>query len=144
MRGRKKENNVIQISTAEVENSATVESSLLAEKLKPSGLGRAASAIWDKIAPGLAAIGRLNENYVDTVSEYCIARAELNKLRRKIAKEGETYASGDLIKPNPLLPQYERIWRRWRSLSVALGLSPSDDRFQDKQKENENDPWSTI
>lgn len=120
------------------------ESISAAADLCPGYLSGDARLVWDWIAPGLHSIGRLTGRYVDSVAEYCQARAELTRIRSVIADEGETYQAGDLIKSHPLLTQQERVWRRWRSLSVALGLSPADDRLPAKQEDQEADPWTEL
>ncbi|MCV6576278.1 MAG: P27 family phage terminase small subunit [Cohaesibacter sp.] len=104
----------------------------LAVQLKPDDLSEAEAKIWDRLAPQLAALGRLKNHYVDVVEQYCIAVVRLKDIRRELIAEGETYfvegRNGRQEKSRPQVAQYNETFRQWRGLVAELYLSPAAER----------------
>ncbi len=58
-----------------------------AKELKPDWLNIDELAIWDRIAPTLAMLGRLKPHFVDALAEYCIIRVRLFNALEKLLIE---------------------------------------------------------
>lgn len=103
-----------------------------AARLRPQNLCPDEAAIWDRIAPELALLGRLKGHFVDVVAEYVRAVNRMRVLRETLMDEGEVYTvhgrNGSQHKSRPEVAQLNETWRQWRQLAAALGLTPADER----------------
>jgi P27 family predicted phage terminase small subunit len=85
-------------------------------------------AVWDRIAPLLAAHDYLNDMFVDSLVEYCRVICELDETSRFIRENGKTYTSntrnGFQIKARPEVGQLNELRRMLRSYVSDFGLSP--------------------
>jgi P27 family predicted phage terminase small subunit len=88
--------------------------------------------VWNRIAPELAAVGRVGPLYLDSIMEYCRVVVRLSEFRKILDDEEWTYEAetrnGHQIKSRPEVAQVNEFWRQWRSLVGELGLSPAAER----------------
>lgn len=146
MRGRKPEStNVVPLKggddTARFDASARAK----ARKLKPRGLDRAVSRIWDRLAPAVAhpTIDRLKPHMVESFRMLCEAVAEYEAYRAILARP-EIYADGRVLPPSetyevetrngrqikskPEVAQRNEAFRRVLTLLRDFGLTPAAER----------------
>lgn len=85
-------------------------------------------AIWDRIAPLLAAHDYLNDLFVDSLVEYCRVVHSIDSIVRYLRQHGETYSSetrnGLQIKNRPQVGTLAELRRMLRSYVSDFGLSP--------------------
>lgn len=129
--------------------SARSAAKTLAKKLKPRGMNDAEKRVWDRVAPELAAEGRLKLLYVDFVQEYCVVKARLDHVRADLDMNAWTYETegrhGLQRKSRPEVGQYNDDWRKWNSLVGQLGLSPATElRFNDPQGSLFDNPFDDV
>ena len=103
-----------------------------AAELRPWGLGEKAIKIWDRLAPELVLLGRLKPHFVDALAEYCRISVRLADWRQRLDQEEWTYVTtgrnGTQYKSRPEVAQLNDDWRKWRQLTAAFGLTPTDER----------------
>ncbi|PLW76813.1 P27 family phage terminase small subunit [Cohaesibacter celericrescens] len=122
----------------------------LAADLKPVDLSEAEGAVWDRLAPQMALLGRLKSHYVDVIENYCVAVVRLKAIRRELLEEGETYIvegrNGAQEKSKPQVAQYNETFRQWRALVGELYLSPAAERMLAGQGDlfPEQNPFSKL
>jgi P27 family predicted phage terminase small subunit len=146
MRGRKPKgfNIVPLVVTGRAARTAAVQREV--KRLQPAGLPAELRREWTRVASILAdpAVDRLRPTNVDTIVEYCRASVRLRNLRAffdRVAEEraaatgepidrldAEIYRLKGQLKAHPHVRQLNESWHQWRSLTAALGLSPSDAR----------------
>lgn len=100
-----------------------------AKRLRPdSRLEPAELAIWDRIAPLLAAHDYLNDLFIDSLVEYCRVVNSIDKTVRYLREHGETYSTetrnGTQYKSWPQVGQLNELRRMLRSYVSDFGLSP--------------------
>ena len=85
-------------------------------------------AVWDRIAPLLAAHDYLNDLFVDSLVEYCRVVHSIDKIVKYLHQNGETYntetRNGLQIKSRPQVGQLNELRRMLRSYVSDFGLSP--------------------
>ncbi|WP_427501366.1 P27 family phage terminase small subunit [Methylomonas sp. MED-D] len=93
------------------------------KRLEPEEL-----AIWDRIAPLLAAHDYLNDLFVDSLVEYCRVVHSIDETVRYLRQHGKTYTSetrnGLQIKNRPQVGELGELRRMLRSYVSDFGLSP--------------------
>ncbi|WP_426994463.1 P27 family phage terminase small subunit [Methylomonas sp. CM2] len=107
----------------------TYEDFLEATRLRPDDrLEPEELAIWDRIAPLLAAHDYLNDLFLDSLVEYCRVVHSIDKVVRYLRQHGETYSTetrnGLQIKSRPQVGQLNELRRMLRSYVSDFGLSP--------------------
>lgn len=121
-----------------------------ANRLRPSDrLEPEELAIWDRIAPLLAAHDYLNDLFVDSLVEYCRVVHSIDRYVKLLRVEGETYETvtrnGFQLKCRPEVGQLNEARRMLRSYVSDFGLSPQArkqleavqmDIFDDDEEEN--------
>ncbi len=105
---------------------------------KPRGLTRDEKKVWDRIAPELSRLGRLKPHYVDFISQYCIVKVRMDRLRSELDAKEWVYITtgrhGVQYKAHPEVAQLNDDFRKWNSLVAQLGISPATElRFNDRQ-----------
>lgn len=110
-------------------NDLTAEDYAEANRLRPDArLEPEELAIWDRIAPLLAAHDYLNDLFVDSVVEYCRVVNSIDKLCKYLHQQGETYSTdtrnGLQIKCRPQVGQLNELRRMLRNYVNDFGLSP--------------------
>jgi len=104
----------------------------IADELRPGSLATDEAAVWDRIAPHLAMLGRLKPIYVDYLAEYCVVLARLAATRKMLNEDGWTYSSqtrnGYQLKSRPEVAQLNDDWRKMRSMVGSFGLAPAEER----------------
>jgi P27 family predicted phage terminase small subunit len=110
-------------------NDLTDEDYNEANRLRPeSRLEPEELAIWDRIAPLLAAHDYLNDLFVDTLVEYCRVVNSIDETVRFLREHGETYSTqtrnGLQHKSRPQVGQLNELRRMLRSYVSDFGLSP--------------------
>lgn len=100
-----------------------------AQRLRPeTRLEPEELAIWDRIAPLLAAHDFLNDLFVDSLVEYCRVVHSIDKNVRYLRANGDTYSTetrnGTQIKSRPQVAQLNELRRMLRSYVSDFGLSP--------------------
>lgn len=130
-RGRKHklEGNIVRLST--VKNPSALHIRQAAE-LKPDWLNEEESATWDKLAPRVAMIGRLQPEFAEMFAEWCTVRMRVIKWRKALDLEDWTYTSetrnGVQHKSLPGAAQYNDDWRKLRILASEFGLAPASNK----------------
>lgn len=85
-------------------------------------------AIWDRIAPLLAAHDYLNDLFMDTLVEYCRVVHSIDRYVRFLRDNDETYSThtrnGEQIKARPEVGQLNEARRMLRSYVSDFGLTP--------------------
>ena len=121
-----------------------------ANRLRPSSrLEPDELAIWDRIAPLLAAHDYLNDLFIDSLVEYCRVICELDQTVKYLRDNGKTYSSetrnGIQFKSRPEVGQLNELRRMLRSYVSDFGLTPQArkqleavqaDLFNDDPEEN--------
>jgi P27 family predicted phage terminase small subunit len=112
-------------------NDLTDEDYAEANRLRPqSRLEPEELAIWDRIAPLLAAHDYLNDLFVDSLVEYCRVVYSIDRIVRYLRREdvGETYTTitrnGTQHKSRPEVGQLNELRRMLRSYVSDFGLTP--------------------
>jgi P27 family predicted phage terminase small subunit len=110
-------------------NDLTDEDYAEANRLRPEPrLEPEELAIWDRIAPLLAAHDYLNDLFVDSLVEYCRVVHSIDKTVKYLRQNGETYTTetrnGTQIKCRPQVGQLNELRRMLRSYVTDFGLSP--------------------
>ena len=86
-------------------------------------------AVWDRLAPLLAAHDYLNDLFVDTLVEYCRVVCEINDIVVYLREHGKTYSTetrnGLQLKSRPEVGQLNELRRMLRSYVSDFGLSPA-------------------
>jgi len=104
----------------------------LAAYLKPDWLTASEAAVWDRIGPQLAMLGRLRAHYVDALAEYCRIVVRLREARTFLDENEWVYVTqtrnGTQHKSRPKVSQLNEDWRKWRSLVGEFGLAPAAER----------------
>lgn len=89
-------------------------------------------SVWDRTAPQMAMLGRLQPHFVDALTEYCHVRNRLHVARKELDKTGWVYESetrnGLQYKSMPQVAQLNDDWRKWRSMIAEFGLAPASER----------------
>lgn len=103
----------------------------VAEPAKPRWLPREAAKFWDLVVPQLLALGVLAEIDWSVLAQFCEARAEVNRWRRVLDKEGwvlttRTKGGGMYKYLNPHVSLINKAREQLRSAEARLGLSPAD------------------
>lgn len=125
-----------QFLVEKAEKEARKRARKKAKALLPKGLDPEMKAEFLRVGALLAhpTLDRLKPHYLDAVLEYCTCTLRLRAYRQRMPTIAhEVYQpgqgrNGNLWKTNPLVPQMNETWRRWRSLVAILGLSPTDER----------------
>ena len=119
-----------------------------AEALKPDWLTEGEIAVWDRIAPELAMIGRLKPHFVDALAEYCIVRRRLSDARKYLDEKDWHYITGGRngtqYKARPEVAQLNDDWRKWRSLVGEFGLAPAAERGMQSGQSDLFDDFDSI
>ena len=106
----------------------------MARELRPDSILYADELlVWDRIAPWLALLGRLQPWYLDTLCEYCRVIVSLSKNAKFFMEQGgETYEvstrNGLQIKSYPQVGQRNEDRRMLRSYVSDFGLTPAAER----------------
>lgn len=100
-----------------------------ANRLRPSDrLESNELAVWDRIAPLLAAHEYLNDMFVDSLVEYCRVICDIDETVKFLRDKGKTYSSetrnGMQIKSRPEVGQLNELRRMLRSYVSDFGLTP--------------------
>jgi phage terminase small subunit len=134
MRGRKPEStNVVPLKGGDDSAKFDAAARSKARKLKPRGLEKATSKIWDRLAPAVAhpTVDRLKPHLVEAFKMLCEAVAEYEAYRAELAS-GETYEvesrNGMQIKNKPEVGQRNEAFRRALTLLRDFGLTPAAER----------------
>ena len=119
----------IKIALRFTANDLTDDDYADANRLRPdSRLEPEELAIWDRIAPLLAAHDYLNDLFVDSLVEYCRVVHSIDKNVRYLRQHGDTYSTetrnGTQIKSRPQVGQLNELRRMLRSYVSDFGLSP--------------------
>jgi P27 family predicted phage terminase small subunit len=110
-----------------------VEADTFLNSAKSAGLGDTwfdEIKIWNRIAPQLSALGRLNESYLDLIIIYCQTLARVDRHKKLLDIEGWSYtvvdSNGNTVhKTHPIASQVNVDNRVLRTCQADLGLSPS-------------------
>lgn len=88
--------------------------------------------VFDRLAPELVRVGRLQVRYLDAFCEYCRIVRRLADAREFLDREEWQYVTsgrnGKQYKSRPQVAQLNDDWRKWRSLVGEFGLAPASDR----------------
>lgn len=146
MRGRKPETtNVVPLKGGDDLAQFDAAARAKARKLKPRGLERAVSKVWDRLAPSVAhpTVDRLKPHLVEAFKMLCEAVAEYEAYRATLAAPdiradgtirpaSETYEvdtrNGSQIKNKPEVGQRNEAFRRALTLLRDFGLTPAAER----------------
>lgn len=108
-----------------------------AAAIKPPGLSREASVIWDREAPTLThgTVNRLHRHHADQFALYCEAYARFVRLRRYLAGKGvgESYSpgkgrNGEVIRTRPEVAQMNIAFDQAVRLGAYFGKTPYTER----------------
>ena len=108
------------------------------KKLKPRGLTRDETKVWNRVAFELSKANRLKALYVDTIQQYCVVKARMDELRVDLDNDEWFYTTvgrhGEQWKSKPAVAQLNDDFRKFMQLTAHLGLSPATElRFNAKQ-----------
>ncbi|WP_144394828.1 P27 family phage terminase small subunit [Pleionea sediminis] len=111
---------------------------LLAKQLKPRGLTKDETKVWDRVALELSKNNRLKSLYVDVIHQYCVVKVRMDGLRGELDKDDWYYVTmgrhGEQWKSRPGVAQLNDDFRKFMQLTAHLGLSPATElRFNAKQ-----------
>jgi P27 family predicted phage terminase small subunit len=100
-----------------------------ANRLRPeSRLEPEELAIWDRIAPLLAAHDYLNDLFLDSLVEYCRVVNSIDETVKFLRENGKTYSTdtrnGLQIKNRPQVGELHELRRMLRSYVSDFGLTP--------------------
>lgn len=120
------------------------------EPKKPRWLPKTAGRIWDQVVRQLMALGVLAEVDWSVVAQFCEARAEVNRWRRKLDREGWVLRTPKGYRYlNPHVSLLNKAREQLRSAEQRLGLSPADrSRIriapQEDAEEDPSDWWKST
>ena len=108
------------------------------DDLKPEGLSKNESQVWDRICVRLLEEDRMKHLFVDALAEYCYITARMGEITLDLKENGRTYVvdgrNGEQIKNRPEIAERNELFRQWNSLVAQFGLSPAVElRFQSNQ-----------
>lgn len=135
MRGRKPQNSNVVPLTEDVRRlDFEASAKAKAKSLKPRGLDRDVSKVWDRLAPCVChpTVNRLAPHMVEAFVMLCRSIARHERLRAIIETEGETYESasrnGSQLKSRPEVGQLNESFRQVLTLLRDYGLTPAAER----------------
>lgn len=113
---------------------------LLVKQLKPRGMKKEESKVWNRVALELAKNSRLKSLYVDIIEQYCVVKVRLDLFRAELDAEDWVYVTegrhGKQYKSRPQVAQVNDDFRKFMQLTAHLGLSPATElRFSSGQGE---------
>lgn len=135
MRGRKPENtNVVLLTSDAPRPDFRAAAKAKARELKPRGLDKDVSKVWDRIAPHVChpTVDRLHPHMVEPFALMCVALARYERIRTELEILTETYEShtrnGVQYKSRPEVGQLNESFRQFVTLARDFGLTPSAER----------------
>lgn len=113
-------------------DSSAADRAASAPALCPDHFDEKAVAVWNRIAPALALLGRLNPLFIDAVGEYCQTIVEYNELYKFIKTKSYSYETigrnGAQQKSWPEVAQFNETRRNLARLRSEFGLTPAADK----------------
>lgn len=135
MRGRKPQNSNVVPLTEDVRRlDFEASAKAKAKSLKPRGLDRDVSKVWDRLAPCVChpTVNRLAPHMVEAFVMLCRCIARHERLRTVMEGEGETYETqtrnGTQLKSRPEVGQMNESFRQALTLLRDFGLTPAAER----------------
>jgi phage terminase small subunit len=109
----------------------------------PVDLSESERAVWETYASELAAAGRLNPGVCGALTNYCCARATIDRLRRAIS-EATHHDVSEAGTKSPLLPELRQWVNTARLLESDLLLSPAAVSRAPAEPAPEPDPFAEF